>query len=82
MIRLARTLAANLASKNTNLSAINRGGIATLADGTWWHVSTSELLEVKSWRIGAEATLQSRKLTNAETGVPVNVVPIPLSAER
>jgi hypothetical protein len=35
---------ANIASKNTTLSAINRGGIATLADGTSWHISSSELL--------------------------------------
>jgi hypothetical protein len=31
-----------MASKNTTLSAINRGGIATLADGTCWHISSSK----------------------------------------
>lgn len=68
-----------MASKNTNLIAINRGGIATLADGSCWHISTSGLLEAKSWGIGAEVMIQSHKLTNVETGVQVNVVPIPLS---
>jgi hypothetical protein len=71
-----------MASKNTTLSAINRGGIATLADGTCWHISSSELLKAKSWRIGAEVVIQSHKLTNIETGVQLYVVPIPLSAER
>jgi hypothetical protein len=71
-----------MASKNTNLSAINRGGIATLADGTCWHISTSDLLEAKSWRIDAEVMIQSHRLINIETGVQVRVVPIPLSAER
>jgi hypothetical protein len=61
MIRLARRAATNytenMASKNTTLSAINRGGIATLADGTCWHISSSELLEAKSWRIGADVVM-------------------------
>jgi hypothetical protein len=60
-----------MASRNTTLSAINRGGIATLADGTCWHIS-----------IGAEVAIQGHKLTNVETGVQLDVVPIPLSAER
>jgi hypothetical protein len=72
-----------MASMNTTLSAINRGGsIATLADGTCWHISSSELLKAKSWKIGAEVVIQSHKLTNVETGVQLDVVPIPLSAER
>ena len=71
-----------MASKRTTLSAINRGGIATLADGSCWHISSSELLKAKSWRIGAEVVIQSNKLTNIEPGVQVYVVPIPLSAER
>jgi hypothetical protein len=74
-------MAPKMASKHTNLSAINRGGVVTLADGTCWHISTSELSEAKSWRMGAEVMIQSRKLTNVETGVQVNVVPIPLCAE-
>jgi hypothetical protein len=86
MIRLARRAAtnymANMASKNTTLSAINRGGIATLADGTCWHISSSELLEAQSWKIGAEVMMQNHRLINIETGVQVRVVPIPLSAER
>jgi hypothetical protein len=73
---------ANMASKNTTLSAINRGGIATLADGTCWHICSSELLEAQSWKIGAEVIMQSHRLINIETGVHVRVVPIPLSAER
>ena len=71
-----------MASNSTTLSAVNRGGIATLADGSCWHISSSELLKAKSWRIGAEVVIQSNKLTNIETGVQVYVVPIPLSAER
>jgi hypothetical protein len=71
-----------MASKNTTLSAINRGGIATLADGTCWHISSWELLEAQSWRIGAEVMMQSHRLINIETGTHVSVVPIPLSAER
>ena len=71
-----------MAPKNTTLSEINRGGIATLADGTCWHISSSELLKAKSWRIGAEVVIQGRKLTNIETGVQLDVAPIPLSAER
>jgi hypothetical protein len=71
-----------MASKGTTLGAINRGGIATLADGSCWHISSSELLKAKSWRIGAEVVIQSNTLTNIETGVQVYVVPIPLSAER
>ena len=69
-----------MASKNTTLSAINRGGIATLADGTRWHISTSGLLEARGWKIGTEVMIQSHKLTNVETGVQVSVVPIPLTA--
>ena len=42
-----------MASTNTTLSAI-RGGIATLANGTCWHISSSELLKAKNWRVGAE----------------------------
>jgi hypothetical protein len=72
----------DMASKSTTLSAINRGGIATLADGSCWHISSSELLKAKGWRIGTEVVIQSNKLTNIETGVQVYVVPIPLSAER
>ena len=71
-----------MASTNTTLSAINRGGIATVANGTCWHISSSELLKAKNWRIGAEVAIQGRKLTNIETGVQLDVVPIPLSAER
>jgi hypothetical protein len=71
-----------VAPENTTLSEINRGGIATLADGTCWRISSSELLKAKSWRIGAEVVIQGRKLTNIETGVQLDVVPIPLSAER
>jgi hypothetical protein len=71
-----------MAWKNTNLSAINRGGIATLADGTCWHISTSGLLEAKNWRMGAEVMIQGHRLTNVETGAQVHVVPIPLSADR
>jgi hypothetical protein len=70
-----------MASKNTALSAINRGGIATLADGSCWHISTSELLKAKDWRIGAEVVIGGDKLTNVETGMQVNVSPIPLSAK-
>jgi hypothetical protein len=68
-----------MASNSTTLSAINRGGIATLADGSCWHISSSELLKTKSWRIGAEVVIQSNRLINIETGVQVYVVPIPLS---
>jgi hypothetical protein len=57
-----------MASKNTTLSAINRGGIATLADGTCSHISSSELLKTKDWRIGAEVVIQGHKLKNVETG--------------
>ena len=71
-----------MASKNTTLSAINRGGIATLADGTCWHISSSELSKTKDWRMGAEVVIQGHKLKNVETGVQLDVVPIPLSAER
>ena len=71
-----------MASKSTTLSAINRGGIATLADGTCWHISPSELLKAKDWRLGAEVVIQSHKLINIETGVRLDVVPIPLSAGR
>jgi len=70
-----------MASTNTTLSAINRGGIATLANGTCWHISSSELLKAKNWRIGAEVAIQGHKLTNVETGVQLDVVPIPLSAD-
>jgi hypothetical protein len=69
-----------MASKNTTLSATNRGGIATLADGNCWHIPSSELLEAQSWRIGAEVMIQSHTLINIETGAKVRVVPIPLSA--
>jgi hypothetical protein len=71
-----------MASKNTTLSEINRGGIATLADGTCWHISTAELFEAKSWKVGVEVVIQGHKLTNVETGAQVAVVPIPLTAER
>jgi hypothetical protein len=73
---------AKMASKNSTLNAINRGGIATLADGTCWHISSSELLKAKNWRIGAAVMIQGHHLTNVETGVQIDVVPIPLSAER
>ena len=73
---------AKMAPNNTTLSSINRGGIATLADGTCWHISSSELLKAKNWRIGAEVVIQGHKLTNVETGVQLDVVPIPLSTER
>ena len=68
-----------MASRNTTLIAINRGGIATLADGSCWHIA-SELSEVKSWGIGTEVVVEDQKLINAATGVQVPVVPIPLSA--
>jgi hypothetical protein len=74
--------ASKMASKNSTLSAINRGGIATLADGTCWHISSSELLKAKNWRIGAAVVIQGHHLTNVETGVQIDVVPIPLSSER
>ena len=41
-----------MASTNTTLSAINRGGIATLANGTCWHISSSELLKAKTGDAG------------------------------
>jgi hypothetical protein len=69
-----------MGSKNTTLIAINRGGIATLADGSCWHIGSSELLEAGSWRIGTEVAIEDQKLTNIATGVQVRVVPIPLSA--
>jgi hypothetical protein len=65
--------------KNTTLSAINRGGIATLADGSCWFISSSELPMAKDWRIGAEVMIEDHKLINAETGIGVRVVRIPLS---
>ena len=73
-----------MASKNTTLSALNRGGIATLADGTCWHVSSSELSKAKSWRIGTEVVIQSHKLTNIETGCNLMSCPShsPPSVER
>jgi hypothetical protein len=70
-----------MTSKNSALSAINRGGIATLADGSCWHMCSSELLKAKDWRIGAEVATGGDKLTNVETGMQVNVVRIPLSAK-
>jgi hypothetical protein len=69
-----------MASRNTTLIAINRGGIATLADGSCWHIASSELLKVEGWRIGTEVVIEADKLTNIATGVQVRVVPIPLSA--
>jgi hypothetical protein len=69
-------------ASNTTLIEINRGGIATLADGTCWHISSSQLSKTEGWRIGAEVVIQGHKLTNVETGVQLHVVPIPLSAER
>jgi hypothetical protein len=71
-----------MAPENTTLSEINRGGIATLADGTCWHISSTQLLKAKDWRIGAEVVIQGRTLINVETGMQLNVVRIPLSAER
>ena len=71
---------ADMASRNTTLIAINRGGIATLADGSCWHIASSELSEVKSWGIGTEVVVEDQKLINTATGVQVPVVPIPLSA--
>ena len=65
--------------KNTTLSAINRGGIATLADGSCWFISSSELPIAKDWRVGAEVMIKDHKLINAETGTGVRVVRIPLS---
>jgi hypothetical protein len=56
-------MAANLASKTTTLSAINRGGIATLADGTCWHISTAEPFEAKSWKVGAEVVIKGHVWT-------------------
>ena len=70
----------DMASRNTTLIAINRGGIATLADGSCWHIASSELSEVTSWGIGTEVVVEDQKLINAATGVQVPVVPIPLSA--
>jgi hypothetical protein len=67
-------------SRRTTLIAINRGGIATLADGSCWHIASSELLEAGSWRIGTEVAIEEQKLTNIGTGAHVRVVPIPLSA--
>ena len=69
-----------MASRNTTLIAINRGGIATLADGSCWHIASSELLKAEGWRIGTEVVIEADKLTNVATGVQVRVVPIPLSA--
>jgi hypothetical protein len=68
-------------SQHSTLSEINRGGIATLADGTCWHISSYQLLKAKDWRMGAEVVIQDRKLTNIETGVQLYVVPIPLCAK-
>ena len=67
--------------KNTTLNAINRGGIATLADGSCWFISSSELLKAKDWRVGSEVMIGDHKLINNETGIGVSVVPIPLSAK-
>ena len=47
-----------MASTTTTLTSINRGGIATLADGTCWHISTAELFEAKSWKAGVEVVLK------------------------
>jgi hypothetical protein len=85
MIRLDRTPSINehdMASKNTTLSALNRGGIAALADGSCWHIPSSELSEAQSWRIGAEVMIQGHRLINIETGAQVRVVPIPLTSAR
>ena len=46
------------------------------------NIASSELLKTKDWRIGAEVVIQGHKLKNVETGVQLDVVPIPLSAER
>jgi hypothetical protein len=69
-----------MGSRNTTLIAINRGGIATLADRFCWHIASSELSEVKSLGIGTEVVVEDLKLINTATGVQVPVVPIPLSA--
>jgi hypothetical protein len=70
----------DMASNKTALSAINRGGIATLEDGSCWHISSTELSKARDWRIGAEIVIGGGKLTNTETGLEVKVVRIPLSA--
>jgi hypothetical protein len=69
-----------MASRNTTLIAINRGGIATLADGSCWHIASSELLKAEGWKMGTEVVIEAHRLTNTATGVQVRVVPIPLSA--
>jgi len=70
----------DMALNKTELSAINRGGIATLEDGSCWHISSSELSKTRDWRIGVEIVIERGELTNVETGLKVKVVRIPLSA--
>ena len=69
-----------MASRNTTLIAKNRGGIATLADGSFWHIASSELLEAGSWTIGTEVMIEGQKMTNIATGAHVRAARIPLSA--
>jgi hypothetical protein len=57
-----------MASTNTTLSAINRGGIATLANGTCWHIPSFRAVESEKWRIGAEVAIQGHKRRTSKPG--------------
>ena len=65
----------------TQLGKINRGGIAELANGTYWRIAARDLPRARGWLTGANVTLARNdpgkmwafKLTNAENGEQVAV---------
>src|SRR5436190_1594084 len=65
----------------THLGEINRGGIAQLANGTYWRIAHNDLSRARTWRTGVEVSLAPSdpgkmwgfKLTNIENGQQVAV---------
>jgi hypothetical protein len=68
---------------SSQLVAVNPGGTAALANGTYWRVAPKDLARAQQWITGAEITVTPNdvhkpvwpfKLTNEETGEHVAAV--------
>jgi hypothetical protein len=67
---------------NSQLVGINLGGIATLANGTYWRIAPGDLAQAKEWIAGTEITVTANvqnaiwpfKLTNMDAGEEVAAV--------
>jgi hypothetical protein len=49
---------------SSQLVGINRAGIATLANGTYWRIAPRDLARAKGWIPGTEITITAKDVEN------------------